>query len=65
MLLDTDIFPWGKHKGTKMANVPASYLLYLKDQIERDAPNKRSATAAAILEYINDNLDILKNENKN
>lgn len=65
MLKDTDIFPWGKFKGVKMANVPASYLMYLKGEIEREAPNKRSATSSAILEYINDNLDVLAKENKN
>jgi len=26
---DDDIMPFGKHKGEKMANVPASYLIWL------------------------------------
>jgi uncharacterized protein (DUF3820 family) len=28
-LTDSSIMPFGKHKGVKMANVPASYLLWL------------------------------------
>ena len=30
-LNDNSLMPWGKHKGEKMANVPASYLLWLFD----------------------------------
>jgi len=26
---DIDLMPWGKYKGVKMANVPASYLIWL------------------------------------
>lgn len=29
---DDDIFPMGKFKGEKYANVPASYFVWLKDQ---------------------------------
>jgi uncharacterized protein (DUF3820 family) len=31
-LTDESKMPYGKYKGTKMANVPASYLLYIKEQ---------------------------------
>lgn len=31
-MTDQDLMPFGKHKGEKMENVPASYLLWLRDQ---------------------------------
>ena len=45
--------PWGKYKGEKMANVPATYLMWLYDN------NKCNAEVQA---YINDNMDALKEE---
>lgn len=54
-LTDNSLMPFGKHKGTAMANVPASYLLWLKNNVEK--------VDSAVLEYINDNLDVLRNEN--
>ena len=50
---DTDLMPFGKYKGDKMINVPASYLLWLYDN------NKCYGT---IKEYIVDNLDVLRKE---
>jgi uncharacterized protein (DUF3820 family) len=29
---DQDLMPFGKHKGEKMEDVPASYLLWLRDK---------------------------------
>ncbi|HBD93528.1 MAG TPA: hypothetical protein DC057_05090 [Spirochaetia bacterium] len=49
MLTDNDLMPFGKYKGEKMVNVPATYLLFMKDKIK----NKK------ILEYIEDNIDVL------
>lgn len=54
-LTDNDLMPWGIHQGTKMANVPADYLLYLYREGKCDRPVK---------EYIIDNLDALKAEVK-
>lgn len=31
-LSDTDLMPFGKHKGTPMQDVPASYLQWLRDE---------------------------------
>lgn len=45
--------PYGKHKGTAMANVPAQYLLWLYDN-NKCTPEVR--------EYITDNLDALRLE---
>ena len=52
-LTDESIMPFGKHKGEKMANVPASYLLWLYEE------NK---CAGDIKEYIKDNLDVIKKQ---
>ena len=30
---DTDIMPWGVHKGKEMKNVPDSYLFWLYDNV--------------------------------
>lgn len=48
---DTDLMPWGIHKGKKMANVPASYLLWLYNN------NKCSGEVKT---YIEENMDVLK-----
>lgn len=45
--------PFGKHKGKKLANVPASYLLWLFDQ-DWIKPDMKL--------YINENMDALKIE---
>lgn len=55
-LTDDSIMPWGIHKGTKMANVPASYLLYMYDNNKCDLPVKK---------YIEENIEVLKQESKN
>ncbi|MCC8153253.1 MAG: DUF3820 family protein [Tannerellaceae bacterium] len=55
-LNDRTPMPYGKYKGTKMANVPASYLLWLYD-------NKKANIY--IQEYIEDNWDVSQDEIKN
>lgn len=57
--------PFGKYKGTEMQKVPASYLLWLKSKIDPSAPNKRLLLEKVVLEYIDDNLYVLKHELKN
>lgn len=54
-LTDNSPMPWGEHKGVAMANVPASYLLWCYKNNKLDKQVK---------EYIVDNLDILKKEEK-
>lgn len=54
-LTDESPMPFGKHKGDKMVNVPASYLMWLYDN------NKCNAE---VREYIKENLDVLQKEIK-
>lgn len=52
---DDTQMPFGKYKGEKMANVPASYLVWLYDN------NK---CFGELKEYIEDNIDVLNKEIK-
>lgn len=56
ILSDESLMPFGEHKGEKMANVPAAYLIWLYEN------NKCSAD---VREYIEANLDVLKQEIRN
>jgi len=55
MLQDDSPMPFGKYKGDKMINVPASYLLWLYNE------NKCNKN---VRDYIEENLDVLKMELK-
>ena len=48
---DTSIMPYGKYQGIAMANVPADYLMWLREN------GKCSRLVAA---YIEENIDVLK-----
>jgi uncharacterized protein (DUF3820 family) len=62
-LTDESIMPFGKHKGKEMANVPASYLLWIYD--EWTLPNPRFGFVhQEVKTYIEENLDVLKKEVK-
>lgn len=62
-LTDESLMPFGKHKGEKMANVPASYLLWIYD--EWTLPNPRFGFVhKEVKAYIEENLDALKKEIK-
>lgn len=50
---DETIMPFGKHKGEKMINIPASHLLWLYEQEGLDSEIKK---------YIEYNLDVLQME---
>lgn len=60
-LTDTSPMPFGKHKGELMANVPASYLLWLHEQ---PWPRTNEWTALAVRRYIRDNLEAIQQEAK-
>jgi uncharacterized protein (DUF3820 family) len=52
-MTDESLFPFGEHKGKKLANVPASFLfwLYMNEKCYGE-----------LKDYIEDNLDIIKFE---
>ena len=52
-LTDNDLMPFGKHKGVKLANLPADYLFYMYDADE---------LFGAIKEYVEDNYEALEKE---
>lgn len=52
---DESLMPFGKHKGQKLANVPADYLIWLHDQGNVSGP---------LSTYLKDNLSVLKEEVK-
>lgn len=51
---DSDIMPFGQHKGKAMANIPAVYLLYIY--------NKGWVQHEGVKKYIVNNLDDLQKE---
>jgi hypothetical protein len=63
-LTDDDVMPFGKYKNDKMANVPASYLLWIYDEWTAPNPHFRFHNKE-VRAYIEENLDVLKSEIKN
>lgn len=55
---DTDLMPFGKHKGVPMQDVPASYLHYLWQN------GLKYETRSPVADYIRENLEALKQEHK-
>lgn len=56
---DTDSMPYGKHKGKRMIDIPASYLLWLLGALEKDKSDNSD-----VKKYLQDNKDALKLEVK-
>lgn len=54
-LTDESLMPWGKHRGTKMANVPASYLLWCYTN---------GKCSYEVSKYVQENYDVLNEEVK-
>lgn len=59
---DEDLMPFGKHKGTAMANVPADYLLWLYDQPEPNYNHWSGERSRNVRKYVEANLDGLRKE---
>lgn len=57
-LTDESPMPFGKHRGTRMEEVPASYLLWLLDEIPAAAEGDRGLVAR----YIRRNQAVLERE---
>lgn len=58
MLTDTDPMPFGMHKGKPMQEVPVTYLHWLWHNATPQG------NGIAVFEYIKNNIDALKMENK-
>ncbi|MCK5022560.1 MAG: DUF3820 family protein [Candidatus Aenigmarchaeota archaeon] len=54
-MTDESIMPWGMHQGVKLANVPASYLIY-----QYDVGHLRGE----LKKYVENNMDALLIETK-
>lgn len=61
---DETLMPFGKYEGEKLANIPASYLIWLGSQIEAKNEYRRSVDEKHLLAYVNENKDVLEKENK-
>ncbi len=53
-LNDNDPMPFGKFRDSKMIDVPAWHLKWLKENISGKAPNKRSLAEKLVLNHILD-----------
>lgn len=55
MMDDNSIMPYGKHRGEKLANVPAAYLIWMYD-------NKK--LSPELKKYCEENIEVLKIQKK-
>ncbi|WP_262246971.1 putative quorum-sensing-regulated virulence factor [Parapedobacter soli] len=55
MMSDASLMPFGIHKGKRLIDVPAKYLIWLYEENKCHGPLK---------DYIEDNMDALKKEIK-
>ena len=55
---DTDLMPFGLYKGKKMANIPASYLRWVRENV------KPKDLTKPVLKYIKNNWDAIEIELK-
>lgn len=60
-LTDNSLMPFGKYSGEKMGDVPASYLLWFKDEAKGKTIFQGSDNEKVLL-YIEENLDVLEAE---
>ena len=61
-LEDNSKMPYGKHVGRKMVDVPASYLLWMYEELCKMAPNKMSFQQKLIFDYIEMNYQAQEKE---
>jgi uncharacterized protein (DUF3820 family) len=63
-MTDSCLMPFGKHSGTAMANVPASYLLWFWNQNKDDFEDGKFMVRDKyrVMTYIKDNLEDLRKE---
>lgn len=56
-LQDEDLMPCGKHKGTRMDEVPASYYLWLYKEVFYSSLKFRGSKMSKVVAYMYRNLD--------
>lgn len=61
-LTDCSLMPFGKYKGTPLGNIPANYLLALKEKGFNRV--RKPKMLDAVMEYISDNYEILIQESQ-
>lgn len=61
-LTDETIMPWGRHKGEKLEDVPAGYLLWLDS--ENRYPKDRTDFTNGLLVYVEENREVLEKQSK-
>lgn len=61
---DNGKMPYGKYAGQKMIDVPASYLLWMYDELCKMAPNKMSFQQKLVFDYVEMNYHALEKEKK-
>lgn len=59
---DDTPMPFGKHRGLRMQDVPAEYLLWLLD--ENSPRGNEGRDRKALLDYIEENRDVLELEQR-
>jgi len=59
-LTDESPMPWGKYKGTPMAEVPAPYLDWLLGEME--TRKTMNPVSRAVLDYIKSNLSAIRQD---
>lgn len=58
---DDSRMPFGKHKGSKLSNVPAPYLLWLADELGKEP---KDAVRAELRAYVDENRAVLEQESE-
>lgn len=60
---DNTLMPFGMHKGKKLANVPADYLLHIHSEMEKKAKTKAlNSMEIAFRNYVDENYDSIFDE---
>lgn len=59
---DNTLMPWGKHRGKKLEDVPAHYLLWLDRDITEG--RKVGPFRAGIQVYVNENREVLEKQER-
>ena len=59
---DDTPMPFGKHRGQKLEDMPAEYLLWLVNEIQEHGSEADDPRRAALCAYVDDNRECLEKE---